>query len=665
MFDWKFSLGTFLSLISCMANGQDSIPHKLGDVVVSAQAYKRGVRGVSSGNITWEISSLSELPQFMSATDPIRVLQLLPGIQTSSELDAGLHIEGCESSHNAIQLDGVTVYNPAHLFGFFSVFNSSHFHSVQTNLETNPAMGENRLGGIVNVKTSSLQETEQPYFDGTVGLMSSQGTVHIANGGKMRLTASARKSYVNWLYSRWLEMDDYKLRYGLEDYNLTLDYFPTAADRLWMNFYWGKDHLNLSEEAEQEQVQWGNNISSLHWTHQFENQSYLEQCIYRSCEFGDISTLLNNSMLDLSSGICDFGYKGSYHFSNGTVGFHYIRHDIRPQHPKSCTLDTSDLKSDDYQLFAEKSLSLTERLSIRLGLSGNIFCTDNRNLFCSADPNISFSLTYTKVSFKIDYGWNHQYLHQSGLSAIDLPSDFWYSASTEFRPQYAQRFSFSHIQLLDDGEWSVSTKTYFKRLWHQCEYIGNLYDLLYHQDDYNLQKYIQACDSWNYGINVMLQKKTGHIVGWASYSWGRSLRRNHDIGRVFPSSHERIHELNMMANWHINPHWVMSSTYIFASGTPFTAPQNLFVLNGRVVSNFAPYNANRLPGYQRWDASASFRFWNKARKVEHVVNLSIYNLSGSDNPVFYRLKFHNGKYGYKPLKLVSFPLPSLSYHVTI
>ena len=52
------------------------------------------------------VSALQEMPKIMGNTDPLHVAELLPGVQTSSEYDAGLHILGCDNAHNEVSLDG-------------------------------------------------------------------------------------------------------------------------------------------------------------------------------------------------------------------------------------------------------------------------------------------------------------------------------------------------------------------------------------------------------------------------------------------------------------------------------------------------------------------------------------------------------------------------------
>jgi len=56
--------------------------------------------------------------------DPLRALQILPGVQAASDISSGLYIRGGGPDQTLVMMDGVTVYNPTHAFGFFSTFSN-------------------------------------------------------------------------------------------------------------------------------------------------------------------------------------------------------------------------------------------------------------------------------------------------------------------------------------------------------------------------------------------------------------------------------------------------------------------------------------------------------------------------------------------------------------
>lgn len=101
-----------------------------GEASVTAWRNRSPLRGSSAGRIHWEMKRLQTLPQILGNADPLRYVQSLPTVQTSTEYDAGLHVQGCDMGQNAFMMGGATVFNPSHLLGIYSAFNASHFETL-------------------------------------------------------------------------------------------------------------------------------------------------------------------------------------------------------------------------------------------------------------------------------------------------------------------------------------------------------------------------------------------------------------------------------------------------------------------------------------------------------------------------------------------------------
>ena len=185
---------------------------------------------------------IQSLPKILGNTDPLSFIRNLPGVQTSSEYDSGIHIQGCDNSHNDISLGGVPVFGATHLFGLFSIFNPSHYPKMEFRSSSGLS---NRLGGMLNME---LPDTLTENFSGdvNVGIMSAQGTLGIRIGRHSHLRISARNSYMNLLYKRWLKISGSPIRYRFGDYNLTWTY-SSGKDKVWVDSYFGKDNAEITE----------------------------------------------------------------------------------------------------------------------------------------------------------------------------------------------------------------------------------------------------------------------------------------------------------------------------------------------------------------------------------------------------------------------------------
>ena len=107
---------------------EDIIPLK--EVVVESE---RGVRvtGLQMGLEKLDIKTMKQLPSVLGETDILKVILTLPGVQTVGEGTIGLNIRGGATNQNLILFNDATVYNPSHLFGFFSTFNPDVLKSVE------------------------------------------------------------------------------------------------------------------------------------------------------------------------------------------------------------------------------------------------------------------------------------------------------------------------------------------------------------------------------------------------------------------------------------------------------------------------------------------------------------------------------------------------------
>ena len=78
---------------------------------------------VEPSRITLDLRTLETAPAFIEP-DLFRTVQMLPGVQTINDFSSALYVRGSTPDQNLIMLDGITVYNPYHLCGIFSTYNT-------------------------------------------------------------------------------------------------------------------------------------------------------------------------------------------------------------------------------------------------------------------------------------------------------------------------------------------------------------------------------------------------------------------------------------------------------------------------------------------------------------------------------------------------------------
>jgi hypothetical protein len=143
-----------------------------------------------------------------------------------------------------------------------------------------------------------------------------------------------------------------------------------------------------------------------------------------------------------------------------------------------------------------------------------------------------------------------------------------------------------------------------------------------------------------YGLETYLQKKTGKLTGWVSYTLGRSELKVDGInrGNWYETRYNQTHNLKIAGFYDLSERWSASANFIYTSGTPTTFPTSRYIQEGILV----PYNVNdsrnnvHLPAYHRLDVS--FRLEGrkmkdgKPRKNSDYWVFSLYNVYARRNP---------------------------------
>ncbi len=306
---------------------------EIDEIVVSAKSYKmiRATEGVSATRVS--PLDLKTLPSF-GQVDVFRSLQLLPGISGTNESSSGLYVRGGTPDQNLVLLDGMTVYNVDHFFGFFSAFNADAIKDIQMFKGGYPARYGGRISSVVDL-TGKTGDPNNFHLSGGINLLEAHSCVEIPLWGKGSVLLTGRRSYTDFiessLYNNIYDMLSNNQesteetqttstgfpgagmggRFGnfqqpqttttrpsfyFYDFNGKITYRPSEKDNLVISFYSGKD--NLFEDAENtreiegrttgnnviagrtiinaqtEDTDWGNLGTSFKWSRQWNPRFY-------------------------------------------------------------------------------------------------------------------------------------------------------------------------------------------------------------------------------------------------------------------------------------------------------------------------------------------------------------------------------------------------------
>jgi hypothetical protein len=125
----------------------------IDEVVILDHRLEDKITETETGRIMLTKKELETLPYLLGEIDPVRIIQLMPGVHTAGEGNTGFYVRGGAVDQNLMVLDHSIVYNPSHLFGFFSVFNGSTISSLDLYKGGIPAYYGGRLSSITRINT--------------------------------------------------------------------------------------------------------------------------------------------------------------------------------------------------------------------------------------------------------------------------------------------------------------------------------------------------------------------------------------------------------------------------------------------------------------------------------------------------------------------------------
>ncbi|TAK46082.1 MAG: TonB-dependent receptor [Saprospiraceae bacterium] len=191
---------------------------QLSTVDVSARKEK-AKSDVQVSKVTVTASQIKSLPSTGGQTDIAQYLPVLPGIISTGDQGGQIYIRGGSPIQNKILLDGMTIYNPFHSIGFFSVFETETIKTVDVLTAGFDAQYGGRISAVIDLKT---REGNKKRLAGLVSANPFQAKALIEGplkkfeegGGSTSFLITAKHSYIDktspHLYSYAVDTSFYK-----------------------------------------------------------------------------------------------------------------------------------------------------------------------------------------------------------------------------------------------------------------------------------------------------------------------------------------------------------------------------------------------------------------------------------------------------------------------
>lgn len=634
----------------------EQISLELPDVVVSrplGDLLDKKQLGVMQMNP----NSLGNLPEFAGESGLIKGLETLPGIKTHSDGSAFFFSRGGEKDQNLIIIDDAPVYNPAHLFGFYSMVIPDFTKSVQVYKNDIPVNLGDRLSSIVDIRTKD-GNLNHFVFNGAFNPL----LVRLAVEGPMvkersSFFVSFRQSNFRWLYIRSSPETDIRFN----DFSVKWNYRFNEKSRLFFTVFRGADVLSNSNLGSG--IGWSNFAATLRWNHIFNPKIFSNTILYT----GNYQYELYSDQNRWNSGIANLSIKSDFtyyinpkltsRFGAELQGYYLNPGQVtnQPSAPFFPSIEEDYSRKSilylnaDYQWSDHWHIKAGARMSLWENLGPSTYYTFDDNYqvkdtvwvgegpyqrYFNLDPRISLQHHLDSTSsLRLSYGIYHQYLQLISNSASPFTSvEIWLPSSPTIQPQRAQQVALGYLKYFRKHKTDVRAEVYYKKMDNQIDYEPHANTLA----NPLIEGELRFGQMKSYGLELFAKKDFGKLNGWMAYTYSRTLRRTNAIngGREYPAFQDRPHDFSLLLNYKVSPRLALSAYWTAYTGSAFSSPTGFYNFNDQTVPIYTEKNNDRLPNYNRLDLSLKYILnKNPENSYQHSLTFSLYNALGHKNVV--------------------------------
>ena len=103
--------------------------NELEEAVISAESKKKKTE-VNISQIKLDKKAVERIPSIGAENDVVGAFSVTPGVVTTGDQGGQLYVRGGTPIQNKVLLDGMTIYQPFHSIGFFSIFETELIKNV-------------------------------------------------------------------------------------------------------------------------------------------------------------------------------------------------------------------------------------------------------------------------------------------------------------------------------------------------------------------------------------------------------------------------------------------------------------------------------------------------------------------------------------------------------
>ena len=678
----------------------------LREVVIEAEKDKN-VSSTQMGVEQLDINTMKQVPTAFGETDILRVVLTLPGVKSVGEGSTGLNVRGGATDQNLILFNDATVYNPSHLFGFFSAFNPDIIKGVELYKGAIPAKYGGRLSSVLDITTRDGNKKKLG-GSGGIGPLTSRLTFEgpLAKN-RSSFIVSGRSSYSDWILHLLPNESFKQSSASFYDLSAHLNHEIDDKNEVSATGYLSTDRFQLASDTA---YRYRNQSGSLKWRHTFNSKFFgvltaaTTHYEYSITSKQDISTASELTYaINQHNAKADFTYyltpRHTLEFGAGSILYNISPGSLTPSNDQS--LIRADVLEREHGLesaiYVSDRFDINPRLSVSAGLRYSLYNALGPHEVYRYVPGLSKTLntlvdtvqygsgktiaTYhgpeyrlaarfsvnDRSSVKASFNRTRQYIHMLSNTAAMSPTDIWKLSDYNIRPQVGDQYSVGYYRNFRSNAIETSVEAYYKATKDFVDYKGGAVLILNRHIETDVVNAVGRA----YGVEVMVKKLAGKINGWVSYTYSRSLVQVNqgttsdkiNGGRYYPSNFDKPHDFTLIGNYRFSKRISSSLNFTYSTGRPITLPLAKYYIGSATRVYYSERNAYRVPDYYRADFALNLEGNHRVKKPFHSSwTLGVYNLTGRKNPYSVYFKSVGGQIRGYQLSIFGQPIPTITYN---
>ena len=630
-------------------------------ITVEAERSRAKTRFEESAGITVqeiEAAALKSLP-IIAESDPLRAIEVLPGVTTTSDFSAAFNVRGGSADQNLILLDEVPIFNPFHLGGIFSVFNADMVDRVELQSGGFAAEYGGRVSSVLTIESDP--GNGEFGVDAGVSILASRVAVNgaLPRGATEKLglqttrwRMSARRSYLDVLFKPWIDFP-----YHLSDLQGVFEAWTGSSSRLRFVGYSGRDVVDLSGSEDTPlpiSWSWGNDAFGGSWTQSMSGGASMAVRASLSrfksdLAFPEADVEFRTGVEQASAG-ADLELLPSWatRWKSG-VSARRVSYDNGLLGGGSTFLDQEG-SGVEIAAYSQVHWDPSPSWLVEGGVRADYWRPNAGETAATLSPRFAVRrfLRDRNSAVRLSAGRYSQFIHSTRDEEFPFGIDTWVLAGAE-----APRIISDQVQVGaesffgDDDAWFASLEGYY-RTFDGVAAVNAVDDP---NDDSDA---LVAGDGDAYGVDLYIKRDRGATTGWISVSFLKTLRSFPDTRSgmdplpliTYPPVFDRRFEVDLALRRPLD--WWGLEIGVranFGTGLPYTRPLGIYhVYRTQLVGGVAsledddavllgPRNGARFPARHRLDLS--FRKTITKGWGTMTPYLSVINVYNRKNAFFY------------------------------